>query len=234
LPLSEVGIAVAESVVAESMVANSDGEGVSCDLLADLSGSLLHTLHYGDMGHGSGSGETESERGSAVGEAKSSIGVASAVKKGGVRVSIGRPLADVVTIAVAESVVAESMVANSDGGGHGGEDRGVVDEGSGGSEDLGGASQDSGVSLPLADVVAIAVAESVVAESVVAHSDGEGVSGNLLADLSGSLLYALHYGDMGHGSSSSETKRGSAVGEAESSVGVASAVEKGGVSLWGT
>merc|ERR1712226_9747 len=89
-------------------------------------------------------------------------------------------------------MVAKTGVANSSnsrgGGDHrvvdDGEHRGVVDQGGGGSQDLGVSGKDCGISVPLAIVAMEAIA-------VVANSDGESVGSDLMADLSGGHLNGL-------------------------------------------
>merc|ERR1719192_1722401 len=89
-------------------------------------------------------------------------------------------------------MVAKTGVANSSnsrgGGDHGvvdhREDRGVVDQGGGGSQDLGVSGKDCGISVPLAIVAMEAIA-------VVANSDGDSVGSDLMADLSGGHLNGL-------------------------------------------
>merc|ERR1719273_2618362 len=102
-------------------------------------------------------------------------------------VSIGIPLDDGMSQGetVAETMVAQTSVANSSnsrGGDHGvvdhREDRGVVDQRGGSSQDLGVSSKDCGISVPLAI-------------AVVANSDGDSVGSDLMADLSGGHLNGL-------------------------------------------
>ena len=55
--------------VAESVVANCDGDGVGGDLVGDLGGVFYHRLDNGDVGHGSHRGTDQSGGGKAcVGE----------------------------------------------------------------------------------------------------------------------------------------------------------------------
>merc|ERR550519_2406304 len=123
-------------------------------------------------------------------------------------VSIGIPLDDGMSQGepVAEAMVAQTSVANSSnsrGGDHGvvdhREDRGVVDQRCGGSQDLGVSGKDCGISVPLAIVAMEAIA-------VVANSDGESVGSDLVADLSGGHLNGLDNRAAVHG-----TNRGKGV-----------------------
>ena len=123
-------------------------------------------------------------------------------------VSIGIPLDDGMSQGepVAETVVAQTSVANSSnsrGGDHGvvdhREDRGVVDQRGGGSQDLGVSGKDCGISVPLAIVAMEAIA-------VVANSDGDSVGSDLMADLSGGHLNGLDNRAAVHG-----TNRGKGV-----------------------
>merc|ERR1719510_233259 len=103
-------------------------------------------------------------------------------------------------------MVAQTSVTNSSnsrGGDHGvvdhREDRGVVDQRCGGSQDLGVSGKDCGISVPLAIVAMEAIA-------VVANSDGESVGSDLMADLSGGHLNGLDNRAAVHG-----TNRGKGV-----------------------
>merc|ERR550519_2219861 len=103
-------------------------------------------------------------------------------------VSIGIPLDDGMSQGetVAQTSIADS--SNSRGSDHGvvdhREDRGVVDQRGGGSQDLGVSGKDCGISVPLAIVAMEAIA-------VVANSDGDSVGSHFMADLSGGHLNGL-------------------------------------------
>jgi len=94
---------------------------------------------------------------------------------------------------VAKTMVAKTGITQSGNSGSGNnrggmmdhrEDRGVVDQGGGCAEDGGTSSNDGRISLPLAVVVAKAIA-------VVANSDGDSVGSHLMADLSRGHLDGL-------------------------------------------
>jgi len=92
---------------------------------------------------------------------------------------------------VAKTMVAETGITHSGNSGSGNNrgmddwaDRGVVDQGGGCAEDGGASSNDGRISLPLAVVVAKAIA-------VVANSDGDSVGSHLMADLSRGHLDGL-------------------------------------------
>ena len=89
------------------------------------------------------------------------------------------------------------------GGGHGvgsigegGEDRGVVDEGGGGSEDSGGSTKDGGLG--------ISRSLAVVTEAVISNSHGDCVGSDFVADFGGSIHNTLDYGSMSHSSNRGE------------------------------
>merc|ERR550519_3182813 len=134
--LSVVGVA------AVAVVADSKGNVVGSDLMGDLSRSLNDSLDNRGVSHstnGSEGMDSREHRGSSVGESS----------KNDSGVSLSLPLA----VVVAKAMVAKTGVANSSnsrGGDHGvvdhREDRGVVDQRGGGSQDLGVSSKDCGVS----------------------------------------------------------------------------------------
>jgi len=221
-PLTKVA-KVASIAETKTVVANSDGKGVSGDLTADLGGGNLDTLHHRSVGNGTSGGK---EGGSSVG--KAGVGEASVGEDLGISLSVGRPLANVVSVTVGKAITISSR-DNSRSSNVGYREHGrVVDEGGGGSQDLGGTSEDGRVSLslPLANVVS-SIAET---KTVVANSEGESVSSDLRLDLSRGLLHTLDNRDMGHSTGSSKAQ-GGGVGKAEPSVGEACTVQQLGVSL---
>jgi len=144
----------------KTVVANSDGKGVSSDLTADLGGGDLDTLHHGSVGNGTSGGK---EGGSSVG--KAGVGKTSIGEDLGISISIGRPLANVVSVTVGKAITISGR-DNSRSSNMGYWQNGwVVDEGGGGSQDLGGAGKDGRVSLsvgrPLANVVSITVGKAI-------------------------------------------------------------------------
>jgi len=56
--LTAVSVSVKTETVSESVVSNSDWDGVLCDLVSDLSGSLHNRLDHGGVGHSMSCGET--------------------------------------------------------------------------------------------------------------------------------------------------------------------------------
>ena len=184
LPLAvAVGVAVAEAVgsVGKRSNGGNSGQGVGSN-----------GQHRGVVDQGGGGGED--------------LGVA--VKDG----SISLPLAVGKTMAVADSMskgqtgVAVAKAVGSVGkrsNGGDGQHRGVVDQGGGGSEDLGVAVKDGSISLPLAVGKPMAIAVSVVA-----NSDRQGVGGHLMVDFSRG-----HDDTLDHGVVGNSANRGEGVGK---------------------
>merc|ERR1719431_985555 len=110
-------------------------------------------------------------------------------------ISISRPLAKVMSskpmaISKTKSTVGTNKRGMGKNRSHGTERR-VVDEGSGGSQDLGGSRQDKGISIgrPLAKVMSSKpMAISKITEAMVADGNWDSVSSDLRADLSGGHL----------------------------------------------
>jgi len=194
-----------------TVVADSNRDSMGSNLRLDLSWGHLHALDHRDMGYGTSSSKT-------IG--KSSIRKTTIEK---LRVSLGLTLADVVTKGQTITVGTNNRSGRGyNGRGNHRADRGVVDEGGGGGEDLGGASKDGwvGISGPLADIVT----GETVAKAVVADSDRDSVGGDLRLNLSWALHHAFDYRHMGYGTSSSKAKDWGSIGE--------TTIEKLRVSLW--
>merc|ERR1739838_592772 len=169
---------MAISKMTEAMVADGNRDSVSSDLRADLSGGHLHTFHDRHMRDSSGSRKDAgvSQRQTRISKSKRVLGF-----------SIGLTLTNVVTVAKRKTIsIGTSKRGMGDNRSHGTERR-VVDEGSGGSQDLGGSSQDKGISIgrPLAKVMSSKpMAISKITEAMVADGNWDSVSSDLRADLS--------------------------------------------------
>jgi len=162
------------------VVADSDRDSVGSHLMADLSRGLNDSLDNRGVSHSTNGGKGMdsrgiSHRGSGVWEGT----------KNHSRVSLSVPLDNSMGKgkSVTKTMVAKTGITQSGSGNNRGgmmdhrEDRGVVDQGGGCAEDGGTSSNDGRISLPLAVVVAKAIA-------VVANSDGDSVGSHLMADLS--------------------------------------------------
>jgi len=158
--LTAVSVSVKTETVSESVVSNSDWDGVLCDLVSDLSGSLHNRLDHGGVGHSMSCGETN-ERSVETQE----LGIS-------------------LSLAIAKSVKSESIgsmgshnrrmgnYGNTGGGG-------VMDQRCWGSQDFCVSVDNSGV--PLDNSVRKTIAKSVKSESIGSmrgHNRGMGYNGN--------------------------------------------------------
>jgi len=169
-----------------SVVADSNGDRVGSHLVADLSRGLNNSLDNRVVSHSTNG--SKGSRGNQGG-----VGVWEGTKNHS-RVSLSVPLDNSMGKgkSVTKTMVAKTGITQRGNSGSGNkrgmmdhrEDRGVVDQGGGCAEDGGTSSNDGRISLPLAVVVAKAIA-------VVANSDGDSVGSHLMADLSRGHLDGL-------------------------------------------
>jgi len=186
------------------VVADSDGHGVGGHLVADLSRGFDNSLDHGVVGNSANRGEGVGEGSMGKGEGGMGVGKTTEQDLG---ISLSLPLAVAVGVAVAEAVGSVGKRSNGGNSGQGvgsnGQHRGVVDQGGGGSEDLGVAVKDGSISLPLAVGKPMAIAVSVVA-----NSDRQGVGGHLMVDFSRG-----HDDTLDHGVVGNSANRGEGVGK---------------------
>jgi len=163
------GESVAKTMVAKTGITHSGNSGSS----NNRGGMMDHREDRGVVDQGSGCAE---DSGASSNDSRISIPLDNGVGEGK---------------SVAKTMVAETGITHSGNSGSGNNrgmddraDRGVVDQGGGCAEDGGASSNDGRISLPLAVVVAKAIA-------VVANSDGDSVGSHLMADLSRGHLDGL-------------------------------------------
>merc|ERR1712244_64499 len=140
----------------------------------------------------------------------------------GISISIIRPLAKVMSskpMAISKTKTISTVGTNKRGMGNNrshGTDRRVVDEGSGGSQDLGGSSQDKGISISISRPLAKVMSSKPKPEAMVANSNRDSVSSDLRADLSRGDLHTLHDRHM---RDSSGSRKDAGVSQRQTTVG---------------